>query len=297
MGNQLNKAQALVTDPGLHSRLLAEEIKWTQIPAVEIKDNEVPLKILSFNIPLSGSNNWQEDWDYRQNPIAEMPRHYDIDIICYQEPHEPQAKFIASKLPEYEYYGRGRNADGTSEYQPIFWRKNRFALKDKGCFWLSTEPDVPGSQSWDSACVRQTIWVNLFDKLSSRELIIMNTHWDHVGVQARIFSAEVINDKIAELSQKYPEATIILCGDFNEEMDAAGVNLLEMRQIPTTETSHFGGIFTFVGWTNEVQAIIDMIFVRGERIACKQYGVLLDTIGSRKLSDHNPLYSLFVLSK
>jgi hypothetical protein len=43
-----------------------------------------------------------------------MPRHYDIDIICYQEPHEPQAKFIASKLPEYEYYGRGRNADGST---------------------------------------------------------------------------------------------------------------------------------------------------------------------------------------
>jgi hypothetical protein len=67
MGNQLNKAQALVTDPGLHSRLLAEEIKWTQIPTVELKDNEVPLKILSFNIPLSGSNNWQENWDYRQS--------------------------------------------------------------------------------------------------------------------------------------------------------------------------------------------------------------------------------------
>lgn len=69
MGNQLNKAQALVSDPGLHNRLLAEEIKWTQIPTVELKDNEVPLKILSFNIPLSGSNNWQEDWEYRQSKI------------------------------------------------------------------------------------------------------------------------------------------------------------------------------------------------------------------------------------
>lgn len=39
-----------------------------------------------------------------------------------------------------------------SEYQPIFWKKKRFELKDKGCFWLSTEPDVVGSQSWDSAC-------------------------------------------------------------------------------------------------------------------------------------------------
>jgi hypothetical protein len=51
-----------------------------------------------------------------------MPRHYDVDIICYQEPHEPQAKFIASKLPEYEYYGRGRNADGSTSpaKQPLY---------------------------------------------------------------------------------------------------------------------------------------------------------------------------------
>lgn len=37
-----------------------------------------------------------------------------------------------------------------------------------------------------------------------------------------------INDKLAELSNKYPDATIILCGDFNEEADAAGTKFIDV---------------------------------------------------------------------
>lgn len=50
------------------------------------------------------------------------------------------------------------------EYQPIYWKKDKFDLQDKGVFWLSEEPNVPGSKSWDSACTRHAVWVKLLNK-------------------------------------------------------------------------------------------------------------------------------------
>jgi endonuclease/exonuclease/phosphatase family metal-dependent hydrolase len=124
--------------------------------------------------------------------VAEFVRHHDLDVICFQEPHEYQTREIASRLPEYAYFGRGRNRDGSSEYQPIFWKKNRFSQLNNGCFWLSETPHVPESMGWDAVCTRQTVWTILHDTQSMRDILFLNTHWDHVGITARTSSARVV---------------------------------------------------------------------------------------------------------
>ena len=55
----------------------------------------------------------------------------------------------------------------------------------QGDFWLSEQPDVPGSKSWDAALTRICSWVRLRETATGRELVFANTHFDHVGVIAR----------------------------------------------------------------------------------------------------------------
>ena len=54
-------------------------------------------------------------------------------------------------------------------------------------------------------------------------MIVLNTHWDHRGSEARSQSGNLIQKKIEELSlnQQIP---IILAGDLNEDPKAKGNN-------------------------------------------------------------------------
>lgn len=251
--------------------VLNEQRVWSVVPTVqnEILDMELQsvLKVVSFNVPTGGSPDWRDGWAYRRDMVAEFVRHHDLDVICFQEPHEYQTREIASRLPEYAYFGRGRNRDGSSEYQPIFWKKNRFSQLNNGCFWLSETPHVPESMGWDAVCTRQTVWTILHDTQSMRDILFLNTHWDHVGITARTSSARVINSQTESILRENKNVSaVILSGDFNDEYQSPGVSSLELKWANSSNVQYFGNNFTFVGWKKEFAAIIDYIFFRGEGI-------------------------------
>jgi len=257
--------------------------------------NETRINFMSFNIPIGGSDDWGDWWMFRLNMIAKMPLYHNLDIIAFQEPHENETKQIHEQIKEYfEYFGRGREMDGTSEYQPIFYRKSRFILKDKGVFWLSEFPETPGSKSWDTACTRQTVWIKLYDQKINSEFYVFNTHWDHRGAISRFQSGAVIRKKLNEINKQ--NLPIILAGDFNIDRDFAGMKLLKLRH-PKDEfpmSSIFGPPETFIGWKREYQEVYDHILFEGLNITCVQYGVLIDDFKTgRVMSDHRPVFARF----
>ncbi len=71
------------------------------------------------------------------------------DLIGFQEVLLHQYTFLDSVLNEYDSYGAGRN-DGKNEGEmvPVFYKKELYELKEKGTFWLSSQPDVPGTIGW-----------------------------------------------------------------------------------------------------------------------------------------------------
>ena len=93
------------------------------------------------------------------------------------------------------------------------YRKDRFEQLEKGTFWLSKTPSKPGSKSWDSSLPRIASWVRLRDKRDrGRELVLINTHFDHRGRQAREEAAKIIRRRVTELGS---EARVVVTGDFN----------------------------------------------------------------------------------
>jgi endonuclease/exonuclease/phosphatase family metal-dependent hydrolase len=177
-------------------------------PAAEIR-------VMSFNIRYGTADDGDNSWTRRREFLVETIRAFDPDLLGTQETLDFQRDYIAEHLEGYEHFSAGRN-DGkeAGEMAAVFFRTARFEKLDGGHFWLSETPEVPGSKSWDSALTRIATWVKLRDKQQprARPLMYFNTHFDHMGQEARLRSAELLRRRIDDLA---PETPVVVTGDFN----------------------------------------------------------------------------------
>lgn len=171
------------------------------------------LKVMSFNIRFGTANDGDNHWDKRQELVAETIELFSPDLLGVQEALDFQCGFLRTRLSAHEFFGRSREQNPTSgEYCGIFFRTERFELLESGHFWLSEQPDEPGSKSWDSSLPRMVSWVRLRDRLSQdAEFVFANTHFDHRGPEARLQSAILIRGRLIEGR----DVPFILTGDFN----------------------------------------------------------------------------------
>jgi endonuclease/exonuclease/phosphatase family metal-dependent hydrolase len=188
-----------------------------------VRAKEAELKVMSFNIRYSfggqdeqkPENNWTDAAHPRRERVLRVIRDYGPDILGVQEARDLQIVDLREALPKLGFYGVGRD-DGVSagEYVGIFYRSDRFARSDAGSFWLSNEPEKPGTTFYQApdAVPRMASWVRLQDRESGRELVVLNTHFDHVSAPARRKSAELIRARLAEIGGDLP---VIVMGDFN----------------------------------------------------------------------------------
>ncbi len=172
-----------------------------------------PLRVMSFNIRYAGGDDGANAWEHRRPLVIETIRNQGPDVIGLQEVLHSQAEELTSALPDYTFVGVGREDGKTrGEYVPIMFRKARFTLLDHGCFWLSEQPDRPGSVGWDAALPRIVTWVRLrFNEAPFREVQIVNVHFDHRGEQARCESARLLHKLVESLGGR----PLVMLGDFN----------------------------------------------------------------------------------
>ena len=176
------------------------------------QDRTAPLKVMSFNIRYGRANDGENRWVKRDSLVAETIRVFGPDLLGLQEALPFQCQFLKQQFPEFDFVGRGREVKpDQGEFCAIMYRRERFEKKDEGHFWLSETPQTPGSRSWDSALPRMVTWVRLMDRDTESEFIFANTHYDHIGQQARIASSEIIRKWLA----KFPQTPVVITGDFN----------------------------------------------------------------------------------
>ncbi len=173
-----------------------------------------PLKVMSFNIRYGTANDGSNHWNKRNEMVVETINVFGPDLLGIQEALKFQTKFLKQRLPNHEFFGRGRQAKpNQGEYCGVFYRRARFSFVSGSHFWLSETPEQPGSKSWDSSLPRMVSWVRLKDKQSANhEFIFANTHFDHRGAEARRQSAAVVRE---QLINRFADTPIILSGDFN----------------------------------------------------------------------------------
>ena len=179
----------------------------------EDKDKTMPIKVMSFNIRWGGAADPPSVWSKRKERVLSTIHAYDPDIMGVQESILRQSKYLRDNLEDFIFFGAGRdNGILAGEMCAVYYRSSRFRRVGGGHFWLSEEPDTPGSYGWDAGYPRIVTWLRLRDRTDGRTFIVTNTHFDHRGKKARLNSAVLLREKMTQIAEGDP---VIIMGDFN----------------------------------------------------------------------------------
>ena len=252
------------------------------------------MNVITFNIRLNTASDGINAWPNRIEMVTGLIKYHEPDIFGLQEALIDQIEDIQKNLPDFEWFGVGRDdGEKAGEFCPVFFNKSKFILIEQHTFWLSETPEKP-SKSWDSSLNRIVTWGRFKSKVTGKQFLVFNTHFDHKGMEARKQSAKLIRKKIEELT-KDKNLPVILTGDFNLTPDQEPIALLkryfsDSREV--TEQPPYGPVGTFnsFDWNAPMEGRIDYIFVHGE-IKVLKYAVLTDSKEKRWPSDHLPVFA------
>ena len=245
------------------------------------------MKVVTFNIRGDFGVDGQNDFCNRKPLILHKLSLEKPDIIGFQEVLPHVAAWMQQALPDYTVVGCGREKDLTGEQMTVLFRRDRFQLISMHTFWLSPTPNVPGSryaeQSW---CPRTATEVVLLDNTSGKVIRVVNTHLDHEGTLARQLGLSQILRHL-EAPDFFPDAPVILMGDFNALPDSAELQAFSQYPGYTNAAANMGG--TFHGFmTTDAPSQIDYIFIKGS-IRAVSAAKWTDQLDGVYLSDHYPV--------
>lgn len=159
-------------------------------------------------------------WEDRNEDVARSMAFY--DIIGLQEVLPHQLQDILKYLPWIDSYSEGREADGSGEACSILWPRDKFDLLHSETRWLSESWTTKGSVGWDADMPRIASLVVLHHKATGNIIRVVNSHWSHVGEEARMASASLIRS----WSSKGDADVVIVLGDFNAEPDTPEIEFI-----------------------------------------------------------------------
>lgn len=259
--------------------------------------------VISYNIRFDNSQDGQNAWPHRKENVASLLRNRAPLLIGLQEALKHQIDDLSLRLPAYDWIGAGRE-DGrqAGEFTPIFYDKSRLTPARHGVFWLSETPQRPGSRDWDTDCVRIVTWAQFALNGAPGPLFHFNTHFDHFSETARVQSAYLLLEKLAEIAGDRPA---IVTGDFNCTQRSEPYHILTQGGGSAAnalkdahhhaQNGHHGPVGTlnpdFAGLVDEK---IDYIFVT-RHLHVLQHAILADAAGSQYPSDHLPVLARLAL--
>lgn len=248
--------------------------------------------LMTFNIRYDNPEDGDNWWEYRKQPIVDMLRFHAPDILGVQEAIHQQVVFLASKLPDYDYVGVGRDDGKTKgEYAAIFYNTNRFKPLFSQTYWLSTTPEKV-SVGWDASMERITTYAQLLDLKTLDTLHVFNAHFDHRGAEARKQSATLITKLIEDLGLTNQQ--LVVMGDFNCQPQEApmtifGTVLEDTYQI--SQQQSYGPAGTWASFDQQTIATRRIDYILTKNIEVLQHAHLADRRPNNlHLSDHLPVF-------
>lgn len=245
------------------------------------KENNAVINVASYNIrQLNESDSLAGNgWAVRCPVLSQLIKYHEFDIFGTQEGFKRQLEELKAQLPGYDYTGSGRE-DGkdAGEHSAIFYRTDIFDLMDSGDFWLSETPDRP-STGWDAVLPRICSWAHFRHIPSGKEFLMFNLHMDHIGKQARVESAKLVQSKMQELGSDLPT---FLTGDFNVDQTHQSYAALTSTGKLNDSYQTAEQVYALNGTFNDYRtddfstSRIDHIFV-SPNVKVEKYGVLTDT--------------------
>lgn len=255
--------------------------------ATEFLDKEaMTLKVMSFNVLCSDLT---ED---RMQRVIEQIRSESPDVVGMQEGTDLMCMRIVDALgDEYAMLGHGREAKSDGENNNILYKKDAFRLIETQTLWITDTPEVY-SRHPESACYRIFTYQLLERKSDGQVFLHVNTHFDHIGANARVEQSKILTAWIEEnFKNKYP---VVITGDFN-----CGEETVEYQTIISADyraTTPYGeSKRTYQGCIDDWSGtIIDFCFVN-DYLPIVSYKVCPEKMDGEWISDHNAIVSEVLL--
>jgi endonuclease/exonuclease/phosphatase family metal-dependent hydrolase len=247
------------------------------------------LKVMTYNIRYKNGGDGINNWCHRKKKVVNVIQRQQPDVLAVQEAMRSQMNYLSRKLSGYQYVGVGRNnGKKKGEYAALFYKKSRLKVENSGYFWLSETPNIPGSTGWDASCTRIATWAEYRDTVLQKSFVVLTTHLDHAGVNARVQSILAIKKWYSSLSVQKPT---IICGDFNFQPFEEPYALFfdnETNWEEARPNDYNQG--TFCGFKKDKTdcKTIDYVFHTSEWTV-EQFEVLTDNDGTYYPSDHLPV--------
>lgn len=284
-------------------------LHYVAIGQVDSKKNapEKTLKLMTYNLKFA-SPTYQPSWKVRRAMQVDMIRKYTPDIIGTQEGLKEQIDYLAEQLPEYVVVGEGRKGGDDDEHMAIFYKRDKFRLRELQSFALSNTPEVLGSGP--EVNPRMVTWARLAlinipnegengrypedyrgNWENTQEFYVFNTHYFNGSKDslARLNASKLILERINALSRFgawTPERPVFLMGDFNCRPGSAPYKVL-VGDPNSSDPDLFENSF-------EDRNKIDWVLYKGAVKVLKYEDVDFNVNGVYP-SDHKPVYVEFEL--
>ncbi len=258
------------------------------------KDNNT-IRVMSFNIRCTNvgfRGRKARTPDVIETILNGMP-----DSLGVQEATPAWMKTLDKELGnKYAYVGEGRNGGDKGEYSAVFYLKDKYNLIDSGTFWLSPTPNEV-SKGWDAQFPRICTWAILENKETKDRYIHLNSHFDHIGEQARSESIKIICEK----SKEYEDLPAVFTADMN--VREGSDNYKEIAENSIFKDTKYTAENTMDYPTyhdrfpeSDAARVIDYCFANNGFKAIT-YGVVTENPGEHYVSDHFPVYADLKLKK
>lgn len=248
------------------------------------------IKVISYNVRYNNPNDGKDIWENRRSTIVNFIKNENPDFLGLQEVNHAQLLFLNSNLSNYSFVGVGRDDGKTKgEYSPIFYNNNLFDLIKSDTFWLSSTPDKI-SVGWDASMERICTYAVFKSKTNKKNIWVFNTHFDHIGIEAREKSADLIISVINKLTE--PEDYVVLTGDFNLLDDSKPIMNLQSnfndtnKNLEKTDKSY--GTFNNFKLNFVSKSRIDYVFEKNFKLINSRH-IIVKTPEGRWASDHHPI--------
>lgn len=217
---------------------------------------QAQLTVISFNIRYDNPADSQNAWSYRRHSLSEFVLKQNPDIVGLQEVLPHQIQDLDSMLNShsdpslaFSWVGVGRE-DGqqNGEFCPIFYNRKKYKLLAWETRWLSPTPSVP-SKGWDAALPRIATIAKFQEYTSRREYVVINTHLDHLGEQAKINSAKLLVSWLDTLAEE--SAPVLVLGDFNADRKSSPIRwIMASQRVFMANASSLNSQGTFNGFVD-----------------------------------------------
>ncbi|SOD18310.1 endonuclease/exonuclease/phosphatase family protein [Pedobacter xixiisoli] len=247
------------------------------------------VRLATFNIRVDVAKDAPANmWRDRAAMVNSLISFHNFDVFGVQEAQPNQLADMERGLPNYTLVADAKHNGLNSS--AIFFKTAVYDLVKSGSFWLAPNPK-DDKKAWDAKYPRGCTWIGLKDKKTGKVFYYFNTHLDHVGIEARKHSVQIINTQIKEIAGENPAA---ICGDFNFNQHDENYKSIQQTAVltdsfllsPIKYTPN--GTFNGFNITRSSEERIDHIFVT-KQIKVERYGILTDCFSGKYPSDHFPV--------